>query len=337
MTNKFLFTCGDVNGIGPEIIIKTLNLVVPNSKDQFYIICPQKIFSNTVGSVKPKFKYEFFPEEISLTDKFIETEQGIVSVITIKDLPAKTGEPTKTSGLIAFNAVKLAVELAKKKKIDAIITAPVSKTALKIAGIKFPGHTEMLAEWTNTKNFAMIFLSKKMKAALFSIHEPLKTVPGLMKIKRLQDTFDVVISSLENDFKIKNPGIAVLGLNPHAGENGIIGTEEKKIIMPAIKNYHRRKLLSGPFPPDAFFGNRLYKKYDMVIGMYHDQVLIPFKLLNFGKGVNYTAGLPIVRTSPDHGVAYDIAGKNTADPSSMVEAYKFADRIVKNRKNSDHS
>ncbi len=344
MMNKFVFTCGDINGIGPEIIIKTLNLVYPNSKNKFYIICPHKIFRETIKSIKPAFKYEF-------SDKFNESEPEIVTVITTKDLQGKAGnpaytarsdsserrragKPTAASGQIAFNAVKSAVELAKNKKVDAIITAPVSKTALNIAGIKFPGHTEMLAEWTNTKNFVMMFLSNKMKAALLSIHEPIKNVPGLISIKKIHNTLDVVISSLENEFKIKKPKIAVLGLNPHAGENGIIGTEEEKIIKPAIMRYNRRKLLAGPFSPDAFFASRMYKKYDVVIGMYHDQALIPFKLLNFGGGVNYTAGLPIVRTSPDHGVAYDIAGKNIADPSSMVQAYKYAEKIVKNRKSN---
>jgi 4-hydroxy-L-threonine phosphate dehydrogenase PdxA len=190
----------------------------------------------------------------------------------------------------------------------------------------------MLAEYTRTKNYSMMFLSQKIKASLVSIHEPIRKVAGFIKEKQLHSIFDVVINSLNNDFNLLNPKIAVLGLNPHAGENGAIGKEELNIIVPAIKNYAFNKFISGPFSPDAFFANRSYKQYDMVVGMYHDQLLIPFKLLNFGGGVNYTAGLPIIRTSPDHGTAYDIAGKNMASPSSMIQAYKYALAILKNRK-----
>ena len=323
--SKILFTCGDVNGIGPEIIIKTLNSITRKSSNKFYVICPYKTFFETSKIVKPEFDFLF-------SDKFSDTEKGIVSVITLKDISRKYGYPTKVSGKTAFNAIKLATELTNKEYIDAIITAPISKTAFKMAGVKFPGHTEMLAEYSNTKNFVMMFLSPKMKASLVSIHEPVKKVTGLIKEKRLHITFDVVIQSLKIDFNIDIPQIAVLGLNPHAGENGSIGEEEEKILKPAIRNYRFKRFLSGPFSPDAFFANRLYKNFDMVIGMYHDQVLIPFKLLNFGGGVNYTAGLPIIRTSPDHGVAYDIAGKNLANPSSMIQAYKYAVKIIKDRK-----
>ena len=323
--SKILFTCGDVNGIGPEIIIKSLNSVTRKSGNKFYVICPRKTFLETSKIVKPEFDFLF-------SDKFKDIEKGIVSVITLKDIPGKYGYPTKASGKTAFKAIKLAVELANAKNIDAILTAPISKTAFKIAGVNFPGHTEMLAEYSNTKNFVMTFLSPKMKASLVSIHEPVKKVAGLISERKLNNTFDVVIQSLKIDFNINMPKIAVLGLNPHAGENGSIGKEEEQVIKPAIKSYRFKKFLSGPFSPDAFFANRLYKNFDMVIGMYHDQVLIPFKLLNFGGGVNYTAGLPIIRTSPDHGVAYDIAVKNMANPSSMIQAYKYAEKIVKNRK-----
>jgi 4-hydroxy-L-threonine phosphate dehydrogenase PdxA len=183
----------------------------------------------------------------------------------------------------------------------------------------------------------MMFLSRKMKASLVSIHEPIRNVTRIIKEKQLHNIFNVVINSLHNDFNLHNPKIAVLGLNPHAGESGAIGNEEQDIIIPALKNYTLNKYLAGPFSPDAFFANRSYKNYDMVIGMYHDQLLIPFKLLNFGGGVNYTAGLPIIRTSPDHGVAYDIAGKNLANPSSMIQAYKYAVSILKNRIRNDRN
>lgn len=206
-----------------------------------------------------------------------------------------------------------------------MVTAPISKTAIKMAGINFPGHTEMLAEWCGSKDFVMTFLSKKMNGALVTIHEPLKNVTKLITSENLKSKINIIIKMLINDFKISLPKIAVLGLNPHAGESGIIGNEEEKIIIPLIKKYSNN--LFGPFSSDAFFANRLYKKYDLVIGMYHDQLLIPFKMLNFSSGVNYTAGLPIIRTSPDHGTAFDIAYKGIADSSSFIEAFFYAEKI----------
>jgi 4-hydroxythreonine-4-phosphate dehydrogenase len=323
--NRILFTCGDINGIGPEIVIKSLNSLVKNSKNKYYVICPQNIFLKTSKLVKPEFDFLY-------TEKFQDIDSGNVCVIKLKNASQIYGKPTKESGKTAFNSIKLSIELAISKSIDAVITAPISKTAIHLAGYKFPGHTEMLSEYTRTKNYSMMFLSQKMKASLVSIHEPIRNVAGLIKERQLHSIFDVVINSLKYDFNLNNPKIAVLGLNPHAGENGAIGKEELNIIAPAIKNYAFNNYISGPFSPDAFFANRSYKKYDMVVGMYHDQLLIPFKLLNFGGGVNYTAGLPIIRTSPDHGVAYDIAGKNTANPSSMIQAYKYALAILRNRK-----
>ncbi|MCH8170074.1 MAG: 4-hydroxythreonine-4-phosphate dehydrogenase PdxA [Bacteroidetes bacterium] len=213
-----------------------------------------------------------------------------------------------------------------------MLTAPISKTALSIAGINYPGHTEMLADWCNVDDCAMVFLSDKMKSALVTIHSSIKNITKEITITKLTSSFEIIIRTLQNDFLINEPKIAVLGLNPHAGENGIIGNEEKEIIIPSINSSKYKKYLFGPFSPDAFFAKHNYKDFDLVLGMYHDQVLIPFKMLNSGKGVNFTAGLPIVRTSPDHGVAFDIAGKFVADESSMLEAFYFAEKIVNNRK-----
>ena len=190
----------------------------------------------------------------------------------------------------------------------------------------------MYAEWSGAKNFIMVFTSKELNAAIITIHEPIKKVAKLISAKNIKKKLEVVVNMLVNDFGIPDPKIAILGLNPHAGEDGVIGNEEVKIISPLIKESSYSKYLSGPFSPDAFFGTRNYKNFDLVLGMYHDQVLIPFKLLSFSSGVNYTAGLPIVRTSPDHGVAYDIAGKNIADESSILEAFYLAEKIVNNRK-----
>ncbi|MDO8548532.1 MAG: 4-hydroxythreonine-4-phosphate dehydrogenase PdxA, partial [Ignavibacteria bacterium] len=181
--------------------------------------------------------------------------------------------------------------------------------------------------------FIMMFLSKKMNAALLTIHQPIKTISQLLTEERLKKSLDIISLSLKNDLNIQEPRIAVLGLNPHAGENGLIGDEEEKIIKPLLKNFNQN--IEGPFSPDAFFASKKYKDYNLVLGMYHDQVLIPFKMINFSSGVNFTAGLNIIRTSPDHGVAYDIAWKNCADERSILEAYKYARLIAFNRKKNE--
>jgi 4-hydroxythreonine-4-phosphate dehydrogenase len=190
----------------------------------------------------------------------------------------------------------------------------------------------MFAEWSGAKTFVMTFLSNKLRTCLYSIHISLKDVPKSLKINEINDKLKVILSMLIDDLGISQPRVAVLGLNPHAGEGGIIGTEEENVIIPSLKKFISGGIVEGPFSSDAFFGKKRFKEYDMVFGLYHDQVLIPFKYINAGKGVNYTAGLPIVRTSPDHGVAYDIAGKGIADESSMLEAYRYAKMIVRNRK-----
>jgi 4-hydroxythreonine-4-phosphate dehydrogenase len=262
-------------------------------------------------------------------------DKNIVLVLSTQNFPQKIGEPTESSGIASYTAMEAAFKIAQNKTADGIITAPISKTAIKMAGVNFPGHTEMLAEWSGQKNFVMMFLSKKMNAALFTIHESIASAVKILSKELILTKLKVIEDSLINDLQIKFPKVALLGLNPHAGEGGLMGEEEEKIIKPAIKEFKGKSILSAPYSPDAFFASGAYKKFDVVVGMYHDQVLIPFKMLNFNSGVNYTAGLPIVRTSPDHGTAYDIAGKNVADPSSMMHAYFYADKIVKNRKRYD--
>ena len=326
MMNKFVFTCGDINGIGPEIVIKTLNQITRhNTSDKFFFICPLNIFQTATSYIKPTFDYEIVNQKDQSSSTF-------VTVINSGAAKQSMGKPTITSGKAANKSLVLSYELLRRGDADAVITAPISKTAAKMAGIKFSGQTEMFAKWSNTKNYAMTFLSKKMCAALITIHYPLKDVSKLLNFKKLDTFIKMIIRTLRIDLRVLEPKIGVLGLNPHAGENGIIGMEEIDIISPVIKKHAKLVSIEGPFSSDSFFGSKAYKNFDMIIGMYHDQVLIPFKLLNFGGGVNYTAGLPIVRTSPDHGVAYDIAGKFIADESSILQAFKYAKRIVNNRK-----
>jgi len=323
--SNFVFTCGDVNGIGPEVVIKTINNISSHTPpEKIYFICPANIFDRTIKHVNPEFEFEIL--------KNLKTETNCsVSVIDIGNVRQNICKPTVTSGKTAYKALVTSYDFIKSGKANAVITAPVSKSAINKAGFNFRGQTETYAKLAGSSNFVMTFLSTKINAALLTIHNPLKDIYKLLKTKRLEDTINVIINTLINDLGIQGPRIAILGLNPHAGENGIIGDEEMSIIAPVIKRFKKTILVDGPFSSDAFFANKRFENYDMILGMFHDQILIPFKLLNFGKGVNYTAGLPIVRTSPDHGVAYDIADKYIADESSMFQAFKYAKRIVKNR------
>jgi 4-hydroxythreonine-4-phosphate dehydrogenase len=322
---RFVFSIGDINGIGPEIVIKSIERIIKKSKDDFIIVAPYGLIKETAAQLNSKFNFEHVN---SINE--ISSNSSQLIIIDQKKYRLDTGKPTKTSGEISFNSIIKSYDIVKQGLADAVITAPISKTAWNLAGYNYPGHTELFAELCNSKNFVMMFLSKKMNGSLITIHEPINKVPKLITNKKLERHLKVVKETLTNDLNLKQIKIAVLGLNPHAGENGNIGKEERDIIKPFIDKHS--DFLDGPFPSDAFFANRSEKNYDLVIGMYHDQLLIPFKIMNFTSGVNFTAGLPIVRTSPDHGTAYNIAGKMIADESSMVEAYKYARKIVINRK-----
>ena len=325
---RIVFTCGDINGIGPEISIKTINkLHLRNKRTKFILIIPNNIFKITSELISPTFNFH-----LTNTYKSIDFSSSKVIIVVTNSVKHKLGKPTKESGLAAFNALKISFNMLKHNLADAIVTAPVSKTALRIAGSKYPGQTEMFADWCGIENFVMTFISKKIRVGLYSIHIPLNKVSKSLNTSELQIKLSIMISMLKNDLRIEKPKIAILGLNPHAGENGIIGDEENKIIIPALKQNQFKGIFDGPFSPDAFFANRMFEKFDLVFGFYHDQVLIPFKYINSGKGVNFSAGLSIIRTSPDHGTAYDIAGKGIADESSMIEAFKCASLIIKNRR-----
>jgi len=329
---RVVITCGDINGIGPEIIVKSLGKIT--GKNKIYLLMPENIFIDALTFANDNYGYEIV-SDYSHADHYNTESVSVIS--TGKVIKKKIGEPTKISGLTSYNAIEKSFHYLSKDFADAVVTAPISKNSFAMAGIKFPGHTELYASRCGIKDFVMMFISKNMKAAILTIHNPLKNVPKIISVGKIEDTIKTIISTLKNDFSIIEPRIAVLGLNPHAGENGRIGEEEIKIISPAIKKMSKNISVEGPFPSDGFFANRSYKNYDITLGMYHDQILIPFKLLNFGGGINFTAGLPIVRTSPDHGTAYDIAWQGKADERSFIEAYNLALKIVSNRKkkNSD--
>jgi 4-hydroxythreonine-4-phosphate dehydrogenase len=326
--NNFIFTCGDINGIGPEISIKCINKIYSPKKRKIFFICPENVFEFYASKLTLNFPFEVNKK---ITDNSLSTKP--VCIISAGKSSLKIGTPTRQSGSAAFKSIEIAFDLLSHKFPGAMVTAPISKHAFELAGIKYPGHTEMLADWCNTKNFMMMFLSHKLKMGLVTIHEPIKKVALLITKTKIKQAINVALKSLDSDFGISSPKIAVLGLNPHAGENGRIGKEDEGIIKPVIDTLPDR-MLYGPFSPDAYFAKKMYMNFDFTLGMYHDQILIPFKMMNFDEGVNYTAGLPIIRTSPDHGTAFDIAGKLIANPNSMLTAFNFAENIFMNRKSN---
>ena len=319
---NYVLTCGDINGIGPEICVKALNKINQKKYNKVFFLIPHNVFLSLTNLIKPNFSFD-------LIKKISEIGSNKIQILDLGKANLDIGMPTKSSGKFAYKAINKSYELISQGLAESVITAPISKSAFQLAGIAFPGHTELFAELSNTKKFGMMFLSDSFHAMLFTIHEPIKKISSMIKKKNLEEKIQLTLESLQNDLGIKNPKIAVLGLNPHAGENGRIGNEESVISKALIKFDDS---VIGPLVPDAFFANKIYKNYDCTFGMYHDQVLIPFKLLNFDKGVNFTIGLPFVRTSPDHGTAFDIAWKNKANPQSIIESFKWADKILSNRK-----
>ena len=320
-----IFTCGDINGIGPEISIKAINKLFNPAKRRIVFICPANVFEKTASFANPKFPFKFFKRE-----NYDSLSSSFVSIYDLGNAKLDVGRPTKFSGKVSSDAIELSYQLSCNDNSSAIITSPTSKKAFELAGIKFPGQTEYYASLSNSHRFMMLFLSKKMICGLATIHIPHKTVSGSLTKQIIKQKIEILNEALQNDLGKGNPKIAVLGLNPHSGEDGRIGTEEIEVINPAIKEMRSRNVL-GSFVPDAFFGTKQFKDFDAILGMYHDQVLIPFKMLNFERGVNYTAGLKIIRTSPDHGTAYDIAGFGIAKPTSMIEAAVWAEKIITNR------
>lgn len=328
MTNRVAISSGDFNGIGPEIILKTLQ--DHTLKGVTPIVLSTSSVINYYSELLP-FKLEYHHAFSS-----DEIKDGVVNLLESYDqrvVSVQPGSFTEESGKCAMLAVEKGVELCKKGKTDALVTAPISKEAVNLAGYHIPGHTEFLAEHTGAKNFMMMLVHRNLRVALTTIHIPIVKVADQISEAVVRRCMRILHKSLQQDFNIATPKIAVLGLNPHAGDGGVIGTEEKEVISPALERARSEGFsVTGPHPADGFFGSRKYENYDAVLAMYHDQGLVPFKTISFGAGVNFTAGLPIIRTSPDHGTAFDIAGQNKADPSSFKEAFSLALELVSNRK-----
>ncbi|MFQ5629828.1 MAG: 4-hydroxythreonine-4-phosphate dehydrogenase PdxA [bacterium] len=350
-------TIGDLNGIGPEVALKAIHKHVSPRNVQFLLIGPAAAWRFWAERLQipiqscPVFSDGDFSVPISEkivileTDFFLSlTEKKITSIPPVGGMMGKSlfavdvGKPTMESGLVSARCVELAAGLALEKKVDAIVTAPLSKVALRLVGVGFPGHTEMLAHLANIKTPVMLMVAGDFRVAVATTHLALKEVPKALTIDSLVGTAQVLFDELQERFKIAAPRIAVAGLNPHAGESGTLGKEEQKIIAPAIEILQKQGYrVDGPFPADALFSRiAATEKYDAYLAMYHDQGLIAAKMRSGGKGVNYTCGLPFIRTSPDHGTAFDIAGKNVADATSMMEAIQLAVEIARKNRAGKH-
>jgi 4-phospho-D-threonate 3-dehydrogenase / 4-phospho-D-erythronate 3-dehydrogenase len=324
-------TMGDPAGIGPEIIIKCINDKTISSRIRPLIIGNFNAFKRVEHFNKLINRIIMIDETSQLSKiKFKSGDIGFIQSDTYNGI-TQPGITNKIAGRLSYLAVKRGIELAIDKKIDAVVTGPICKGSWRAAGIYFHGHTELIAKMTKNKRYSMMFISKLFRIILVTIHEPIRKVPKLLKITRVIDVCITGNETLKKFFKIRKPRLACAGLNPHAGENGLFGHEEKQIILPAIKKLNKMGVLvSGPFPADTLFNEQMFNKYDLFVCMYHDQGLIPFKMEAFYEGVNITAGLPIIRTSPDHGTAFSIAGQNIADHRSMREAILVAREMAIN-------
>ncbi len=330
MKTTIAITIGDFNGIGPEVTLKSL--MHPSIKKTVdpVLIGPLNIFEHYAK----KFKIGLHFEKVeSVPSKFPKGAIPVIETTAVSLKQLQIGTIAPDAGVAAGSAIEKAIALCLRKEADAMVTAPVSKEAMHNAGYNFPGQTEMLALLTRSDRVTMMLLSKTMRVALATVHLPIKQVPENISIDRLVEKLKTVDQSLKNDMGIRSPRIAVLGLNPHAGENGAIGTEEKLIIAPAIAAAQQKGIgAEGPFAADGFFASGNDKTFDAILAMYHDQGLIPLKMSGFDEGVNFSAGLKIIRTSPDHGTAFNIAGKGIANPGSMIAALHLATSIAQRRK-----
>ena len=328
---KIGITIGDINGIGVEVIIKTF---MDNRILDYFT--PIIYGSSRVLSYHRKvLKAENFSYHI--INNIERTKPDACNVLNCwtEEVNITIGRPDKNASRFAYRALESAVYDIVNGKIDAMVTGPVNKSQLSTDEQIFTGHTEYLTAKFDVEESLMLLVSEKLKVGLVTNHLPVREIADQITEEAIIKKLLIMDESLRKDFGVVRPRIAVLGLNPHAGDDGIIGKEEIEIIRPAIEKAKTKQnlLVFGPFAADGFFGSGIYTQFDAILAMYHDQGLVPFKALSFGYGVNYTAGLPIVRTSPDHGTAYDIAGKNIASPDSLRQSLYLAKDIVMNRRN----
>jgi len=320
-------THGDINGVGYEVILKTLSdaRVISNITPIIYgspkvLAYYKKAFNNNIPSVTISTAEEAKPRVISILN------------CNSEEIRVEIGKSTEMAGLAAYQALEKAVADLKNGKIDMIVTAPINKKNIQAAGFNFPGHTEYLAQEFSNDGHLMILMNSVIKIGVVTGHVPISEVSSRISKELILEKLKIFNDSLKNDFLIRKPKIAVLSLNPHCGDEGVIGDDEINKIIPALNEAKEKDILAfGPYSADGFFGSMEFLKFDAVLAMYHDQGLAPFKVIAFEDGVNFTAGLPIVRTSPAHGTAYDIAGEGNANEQSFRSALYTAIDIYNNR------
>ena len=330
---KVGISIGDTNGIGLEVIMKTF------SDSRMMQVCTPVVYASAKT-------VSFQRKALNLPDFNYQTVRSINDIIPRKinllnvwdeEIKNDFGVQNEIGGKYALLSLKNTVADLLDHKVDVMVTAPINKKNMQQDGFDFPGHTEYLAVEGRTENYIMMLVSDAMRVAFVTGHIPIKNVSGQLTKEKIVAKIKLINDTLKRDFGVRKPKIAVLGLNPHAGDSGLLGTEENDIILPAVKDAQYLNILAaGPYSADGFFGSGQYKKFDCILCMYHDQGLIPFKAISFNSGVNYTAGLPFIRTSPDHGTGYDIAGKGIASEESFREAIYMAIDIYNKRAEYDN-
>ena len=326
---KVGITVGDTNGIGIEVVLKSLEDSRMLDKITPVIYGPSRVVSFHKKELGQNTSYQKIKDANEAKGNKI-----FLLCTNDEDVRVDFGSATNESGKEAFNSLKSAVSDLAGAKIDVLVTAPINKKNIQSQGFEFPGHTEYLTSYSNADDSLMFMVYNTLRVGVATNHVPLNEVSKHLTKDVIVSKLKLMDQSLKRDFSIARPRIAVLGLNPHAGENGVIGEEESSVIIPAIETVSKEGVLAfGPYASDGLFGSGNYRKFDAILAMYHDQGLTPFKAMAGGEGVNFTAGLPIVRTSPDHGTAFEIAGKNEANPDSFRNAIYLAVDVFKSRRN----
>lgn len=323
---KVGISIGDLNGIGSEIVLKTFEDM------RMLDFCTPVIFASakTITFIKKKLDIDIAFQGIDEASQAIEGKINVVNVWK-ENVSINFGQEDKEVGEFAFKSLEAATAALKKEEIDLLVTAPINKHVIQSEKFNFPGHTDYLAKELEGESL-MFMITDELKVGLLTDHVAVKDVAAAISPELIEKKVRTIYKCLQQDFKIQKPKIAVLGINPHSGDNGVIGKEDEEIMKPTLEKMRNKgKLIFGPYSADSFFGSRNYKNFDAILAAYHDQGLIPFKTLSFGNGVNFTAGLSKVRTSPDHGTAYEIAGKNQADHNSFKEAVFKGIDIFRNR------
>lgn len=317
---------GDLNGIGSEVVLKTF-------EDQRMLeLCTPVVYANAkiISFIRKSLDINIHINGIDNINQLVPGKFNVLNVWK-EGVNIDYGKEDENVGSYAVKSFKAATEALKTNEIDVLVTAPINKSSVQSEGFSFPGHTDYLNQELEG-DALMLMISGGLRVGLLTDHIPVNKVANEISIDSIKKKVNIIKDTLIKDFKINKPKIAVLGLNPHSGDNGVIGNEEVKIIAPAVKElFNEGVMVFGPYSSDGFFGSNQYKKFDAILAMYHDQGLIPFKTLSFGKGVNYTAGLEKIRTSPDHGTAFEIAGKGIADYESFKEAVYLSIDVYNNR------